>query len=229
MLLSILFLAATAQASWKTAIDAYRDALAAAQRGGSIERLFDRAADVKAVLQPIGGGTTAFEALSDSEIAALQAQLPGIILNKYEVILTEPEAKFFHDLAQKHGRRDDVAFFKEYVLTYPDSVWASYVSQVTDVTACTDFGPGELVARYAGWLRYRRLHRAYRKYADRELARIEEQIGSTCACEDRESVIRELTEFARRFPDSPAAPAAKKQLRDLRRGNSPMRFHCAPA
>jgi hypothetical protein len=228
MLLSILFVAATTQASWKAGIDAYREALDAAKRGASMERLFGLTERLKEVFQPIGGDTRTFDELSESDLAALQAQLPGMILNNQEVILVQPDARFFQVLAQKHGRPVDIAFFDEYLLTYPDSVWASYLSQVTDVTACTDFGSGELVKRYGGWLRYRRSHSAYRKYADLEIARIEEEVGNTCACGDRESVVRELSDFVRRFPNSPAAPAAKKQLRDLGRAKSQFRFHCKP-
>ena len=225
MLAALLWLAVAIPSEWTVAIANYHDALAAAKRGGSIERLLDRATELKSLLS----ADDRFDEMSESDVAAMRSMLPGIILNNEEVILAEPDPKFFLELARKHGRRDDVAFFTEFDRTFPNEAGVpSYIAMTSDATGCTRFGSGEIVRRYAGWVAYRSKHEAYRKYADAHVAAIEEEVASTCACDGIDSVIRELSEFARRFPKSPASPAARKRLREIRGGKSPMRFQCTP-
>jgi hypothetical protein len=213
-----------ASLSWQTAVEQYRAAVAAIGRGGPVERAFERAIDVRSEL--LGR----LESLPESEFVRLQSELPGLIINREEVQIVAPKPAFFLDLARVHGRAADVAFFEELQRTYPDSVWPSYVRQVTDITSCTDFGSGELTARYAAWLRYRRAHhRAYRAEVDRQLAEIEQHAAQgTCACGDAATVAKELRAFARRFPRSRVHTRVAKRVEALRAGRSDIRFHCSP-
>jgi len=205
-------------------IAAYRAVLRRAEAGeaGSIEALFEAATRVQATLPRV------IEDLSREDYEELERSLHGLVLNRDEVLLAEPDAGFFLALAAKHGTPADVAFFENYKATFPESVWASYLEQQTDVTGCTLFGSGELVARYAGWRAYRAKYPdAYRAGVAARLADIEEEVTqSSCACGSREDVLRELRQFAAQFPDAPVAKRVRARIRELQRSKSNIRLHC---
>ena len=166
--------------------------------------------------------------MTPDELNAFHRSLPGIILNQEEVLLAQPDPPFFLALARAHGRPSDVRFFEAYAATLPDGVWPSYLEQQTDVTGCTKFGAGELVARYSGWLRFRRTYpRAYRDAVSEELEKIETEVGeSTCACSTPADTLRELQQFAARFPRSRVIAKVRLRIRELRVNRSNIRFEC---
>ena len=200
-------IAAVALAAHLAAIDCYE----VARDRGSVSEAFAAARPVNAALLPV------IEDLTEEEYSAIEHRLAGMIVNREEVLLAEPDAKFFLDLARKRGNTVDVEFFENYLATFPDGVWPSYVEQETDVTGCTAFGKGELVERYAGWLAFRAAHpHAYEKAVAERLADIEMQVDAR-ACGDDDSVLRELREFAAKFPRSPAAPRVRARIKALAR------------
>lgn len=195
-------------------VNAYRDELARVERASepvSLEPLFSAAGEVKETLLPV------IEDLSAEEFAEVERTLRGLVVNREEVLLAEPDAAFFFELARKHGRPADLAFFRVWRATFPGSVWPSYLEQQTDVSGCTRYGAGELVARYADWRAFqRRFPDAYRAAVRERLKDIEREITEgTCACGGKEETLAELRTFAERFGH-------------LRADTSAMRYECAP-
>ena len=212
-------------------IEAYRSALEqldSRAAGASVEATFEAALAIRSALLRADGDETVIERLSEKEFQNLSSTLRGFILNREEIVLAEPEAKFFLALARKHGNAVDLEFFENYSATFPDSVWPSYVEQQTDITGCTLFGAGELVQRYAGWRTFGSKHPdAYARTVAERMSDVERTVAqSTCACGSKEDVLRELHQFAAKFPMSPVANKVRKRIRELRRSESKMRFHC---
>ena len=212
-------------------VRAYLSALERLQSGQappSVERTFRAAMAVDAALLRKKGDSTLLESLSDAEYEALTKALPGIILNREEVVIAEPDPIFFQALARKYGKPADVEFFRNYLATLPNGVFKSYVEQQTDYSGCTAFGKGELVRRYAGWLAYRSSYpHAYLNQVTEQLTAIEAEVSeSTCACGSRDEVLRELRQFAARFPASPVIKSVLRRIREVQKSASPIRFNC---
>jgi hypothetical protein len=152
----------------------------------------------------------------------------GIILNREEVLVAEPDPKFFLSLARHRGGPVDVSFFQNYAATRPDGAWKSYRDQQTDVTGCTNFANGELVKRYGGWHAFQSAHpRAYSSAVRKELAAIETEVSeSTCACGARSGVLRELERFVQAFPNTAVTAKVRSRVRAIRASKSSIRFHC---
>jgi hypothetical protein len=199
-------------------LDDYLTALRHAEHGASIERAFDAAVAARTPLEKV------LEKLSDEDFRRVAATR-GLVIGRDEIIVVEPDPQFFLEMARKHGRAPDVAFFKEYARTHPG--WPSYIEQITDYSGCTRYGAGELVARYAGWMAFQRAYRAYTKHVRAELDEIEDIVAQdTCACGDRDETLRELQEFATRFPRTSSRLNLRDRIRAIERGESVMRFHC---
>lgn len=189
---------------------------------GAVEAAFNAAVAVrKIVIQRIEG-------LTDSEYEQLMRDLPGIILNRDEVVLADPDPTFFLDLARKRGDAADVAFFENYKATFPVSVWPVWVDQQTDVTGCIDYAGGQLVQRYAGWRKFRAANPGrYKAAVTQRLREIEEAAAdATCACGTKESARTELERFVKAFPDSLVTPRIRRRIEALRSGASLMQFNC---
>lgn len=191
----------------------------------SVEDVYSRAARLaEALLSP----PAALEAMPEVELEALRRQLPGVNLNREEVLIAGPEPSYFSDLAKRYGQPVDRGFFVLHSRTRPDGVWPVYMQQQTDHSGCTRFGQGKLIDSYRSWRHFRsEFPRAYGRFVTQALADIEEQVArSTCACGDADSVSRELAEFAAAFPESAVAAAAASRARAARESRSTIRFNC---
>ncbi|HXH94655.1 MAG TPA: hypothetical protein VNN25_23975 [Thermoanaerobaculia bacterium] len=229
----LTFLLARAKVAELTApeIQAYGEALSALESrkpGATVGKLFDAALAVRSSLLREAGNESLIEGLSDVAFKSLTHRLPGIILNREEVLLAEPDPKFFLSLARRRGSAADVEFFQNYAATRPDGVWKSYTDQQTDVTGCTNFANGELVKRYGGWLAFQSTYpHAYSSVVREELAAIESEVSeSTCACSTRTEVLRELERFARMFPEAAVTARVRNRIRAIRALSSSIRFNC---
>ncbi len=196
----------------------------------TLERVFDLTRELQRVLvvQP----NAPLDLMPEAEYDRLRRDLPGMIVEREPggggMLIVRADAEWFLKTARTHGDAADRAFFVAYRRMYPNGVWPSYVQQQTDEAGCTDFEGGRLLALYETWRRFARTHpgryvRATAVITD-DLER--EFSKSTCACGGAQSIERELSAFVRRFPRSPAAPAARMRLRELRAGTSPIRLHC---
>ena len=212
-------------------VQAYRstlDNLESGLPGSKVEQSFDAELALRSALLRSVGKESVIESLSGTEFESLSKRLPGVILNREEVLLAEPDPKFFLSLARRRGGATDVQFFENYAATIPDGVWKSYTIQQTDVSGCTDFANGELVKRFAGWLAFRSAHpRAYISAVSGQLAAIEKEVSEgICACGSRSGVLNELERFVQTFPDSRVASKVRGRIRAIRRSKATIRFNC---
>jgi len=217
--------------SARKAIDAYRAAIQLAQKApsrGRLEAAFNAIGPLREalVISRNGGGST-LESLSEQEFAALSRELVGLVVNREEVVLVEPDVAFFRGLAARGGRADR-AFFAALSSTYPQSVWPVYVEQQTDYSGCTRFGSGTLVSTYLTWAAVRRGNpKRYDEASGSHLDDIVNELTeSTCACGDRASVEQELTEFLRRADARDLRTRVEARLAAVRSDRANVRFAC---
>lgn len=220
----------TLSSKQKSAVHAYSQHLHALKRRNgavTVERVFADALRIRELLAGRTPDEPSIEDISETDYLDLQRRLPGILLNREEVILAEPDTGYFVELASKFGRPIDREFFLAYGTTIPDGVWPVYLEQQTDFGGCTVFSERKLTETYRKWLAFRQSHpNAYREGVKRFLDEVEEQVLSTCACGDRDGVIRELRDFVETFPESPVTAAVTSRLHELEAGTSRVRFHC---
>lgn len=196
----------------------------------SVERLFLMAYAMREelVVPANAGEASPLEALSDEEFAATQGHLRGMAVNREETVFALPDAAFFEKLGERKGSTEDRLLLRLYHRTYGDLAWPVYVTQQTDYSGCTDFGPGRLTQLYGEWSHYRTLHPdRYKAVVDAELDKIVRELTrSTCACGPSGSVQSELRYFLHRHPGSPIAPVVRTRLNELLHGTSKIRFNC---
>jgi len=219
---------------YQAAVAAYKAALARLEehaRGRrDLEAAFQAALNIhQALFAPSQDGKeTVLEQLPPAEYQRLQNDLPGILVNREEVLFSEPDPDFFVQLAVGHGEEADRRFFAALKATYPESVWPVYVQQQTDYSGCTRFGSGTLVDTYRRWAEYTRSFPGrYAATVQRETDHATGELTqSTCACGDSATVERELQQFVRAFPASPIRQAVNQRLRALQTGQSDIRPRC---
>jgi hypothetical protein len=227
----VILLGAQQLDSARTSIDAYRAAIQAAQRNpsrGQLEAAFNAIGPLRRALMPGRNGShSLLESLSGQEFIALRRELVGLVVNREEVVFVEPDVVFFRSLAAR-GDRADRAFFAALSSTYPQSLWPVYLEQQTDHSGCTRYGSGTLVSTYLAWAEVRRQYPT--RYAEASGSHLDEILKelteSTCACSDRASVERELTEFRRRANASDVRSRVDARLADVLSGRANIRFTC---
>jgi len=216
---------------YRRALKSYRDALSAISSGDNsvtIELAFSRLDRLRStLLSRTPTGLSLLESLHSEEFDQLSG-VPGLLVSRTEVVFAEPEPNYFMGLAEGQDRFVDRAFFLAYSRTYPRPAWPVYREQQTDYSGCTLFGGGELTDTYAIWHDFcRKYPRSYRSFVRGILREIEDEVvKSVCACGDMASVVKELSAFAKRFPDSIAAAAVAKRAQEVRESRSGFKFHC---
>ena len=222
------FAAVPLDASGQAAVKDYRQAIEIAYATRGVETAFTLLTAVHDALMKPRNGLSFLESLSEAEFDRLQADLPGVVVGREEIILVKPDVRYFATLAREKGDDADRAFFAALGATYPDSVWAVYNERQTDYSGCTRFGSMTLVDTYRRWSDYQR--RFPNRYRVRTTAEIDDVTGdlttSTCACGDIASVERELTAFVREFPSAAARAKAEERLRAVQAGTAGMRARC---
>lgn len=219
-----------AQGVHETGLAAYRRAVVLLQsHKGSVEQVFYRGMFVRdLLLRADSRGTTMVETLSTTEFEALKKEFTGFVVGRDEVVFANPDPAYFLELAREFGDAADQAFFEAYRRTRPAGVWPVWVEQQSDDGSCTKFGSGDLVGAYRLWAEYRQKYRKYRPEAEAFLTSVEDEAsGATCACGDAGSVLKELEEFDRTFPQTTASDAVRRRIRELRENRSPIKFGCA--
>lgn len=215
----------------RRAIDTYRVAIQRAQKAperGQLEAAFNAIEPLRQALV-IGrdGSNSALEALSEPEFSQLRGELIGLVVNREEAVFVEPDVAFFQALAAR-GEPADRAFFSALSATFPESVWPVYVEQQTDYSGCTRFGSGTLVATYLTWSVFRQQYpKRYEDASGTHLDDVKRALTeSTCACGDRASVEKELTEFLRRAKVSELRTEVAARLAAVRSARAKFRFAC---
>lgn len=214
-------------------IDAYREAIAAAESGAAlrgVESALTAVADLRQTLFARVPGTTRsiLEDLPETDFALLE-RLPGVTVRRMEILVVHPVPRFFSDLAARVGDRADQRFAAALVATYPDSYWPVYVEPQTDHSGCTAFGDGRLLEIYLAWSAMERdFPGRYESAVARHRDAVEEKITrSTCACGDSASVVEGLERIAAALaPTDSILPAVRQRLGAIEQGRSDIRFGC---
>ena len=233
----IMAICAPAQASSpvREAIQRYVNAVAVAETGEAhrgIESTLSVIDDLRHVLlaHVPDGKLSVLESLPEADFAWLE-QLPGLYVQRIEVLVVNPVPDFFVALAARVGDEADRRFASALADTYPNAKWPVYVEPRTDYSGCTAFGEGKLLDTYLLWSAMER------DFADRyvtqvslERGRIRDKITrSTCACGDVASVVREFEAIAAALdPADAILPPVRERLSKVQEGRSNIRFGCIP-
>lgn len=225
--------AAQSLPSARDEVNAYRDAIAAAESAETrrgVESAFAAVVDLReALLAPAPGGKqSVLESLSDTDFARIE-QLPGVMIRRVEVLVVHPDAEYFVTLATRVGDRADRRFAVALAATYPNGRWPVYVEPQTDHSGCTAFGAGVLLEVYLAWSAMERdFPRRFGAAVKREREAVIEKItSSTCACGDAASVVGELERVAAALARAdPIRAAVYERLAALEDGRSNIRFDC---
>lgn len=215
------------------AVDAYLARLKAVEQATqpvSMEPLLAAASEVQDALMSLqpGGDQAWQETLPEADYAKLKDELRGLRLSRGYDVYAQPDGDFLLKLAQAHGRPQDRAFFALYQRFWNPQLLPQYLSIGKGTTPCVRFGEGIIPELYRDWSGFARQYpQAYTAFAQQTLLDLEEVIElGTCACRDADSVERELAGFVQKFPQSPAAPKARKRLAELKENPDWRPVHC---
>lgn len=167
--------------------------------------------------------------LTDADFKALEAQLPGYLMIRNEILVIAPDPAFFLGIAKQKGKPVDIAFFDLMRQTL-NGYWPTTMEQLDHLSGCSRFGSGELVRLYGGWKTFeRQFPHAYQKaLQDPNLLLrhdIEDQLlNGDSACEGPDSVIQELERFVVTYPKSELTPQLQKRIETLKQGKSNISF-----
>lgn len=166
------------------------------------------------------------ELLSEEDFQMVVRKMKGFTVNRQEVVFVEPEPDFFIALAKRSRDQASLDFFEAYKTTKPRG-WSIYVEQQTDYSGCIRFGSMSLVDTYKRWSTFsNRYPTRYKKEAAKFIRDVEEDLDGTCACYDKESVIREFDAFILAFPRSKIATRLRERIDQIHRGQSNIREDC---
>jgi hypothetical protein len=188
----------------------------------SLEPLLERGGKLAAELQPI------IEELPARDYEQVLRDMKGFVVGRDEVIVVEPDARYFSMLARKVGTDQDRAYFDFLLKVAPEGYWPIYVVRQKDVGGCTDYGTGTLSKLYAeGTAMASRVGRYYRRLIEKTLDDIAGHLTTaTCACGDVRSVVKDLRMFLETSPDASPAAAVRGRLASIERGEHVMRVEC---
>ena len=176
-----------------------------------------------------GDAASPLELMDDSTLTEAKRLMGGFgLFRGGGMASASRQIPFFLALARSHGDSADVAFFRAMTATRDSSDLPIYVQQQTDEAGCTRFGSGTLVASYDVWRSFVSRHNdRYTGWVRDELSQLENELtASTCACGDRDSMLRELRLFLKRFPGSELAPRVRARIGEVEAGTAGMRYHC---
>ena len=194
----------------------------ASVKTASLEKLLRQGNKIAAELKMV------IEQLSDEDYASVERNMKGYIVNRVEVILVEPDTRFFSKLAGKIGTAEDLLYFNFMLNVMPDGYWPVYITRQTDVGGCIDFGSSSLSTLYKeGTGILPKLTEYYRKQVNRTLEDIADQLtNGTCACGKIASVKKEFQTFVEMNPKASITATVRARLEALQRGDHAVRENC---
>ncbi len=218
------------------AVQAYANALedlrTPSNRKMTVERVFAIGRQAAAALMKFDrpGGPTVLEEFTDSEFRAAVAKMNGFDVRRLETVYVQPDPSFFLDIAKRHGGKSDVEFFEAMKQMFPDGASPVYIEPVTDTSGCTTYGTFDLTRLYGRWLDYQRGYpNKYAEMVSVYIHDIESALAeNTCACGEKEKVMKELRTFIKDYPSSSITPRVRARLSEIASGTSDMRFQCKP-
>lgn len=188
----------------------------------SLEDLLRRGNELAAELSRI------IEQLSVEDYRAVERGMRGYVVTREEVIIVEPDTRFFSKLAGNTGTTQDRLFFAYMLKVRPNGYWPAYVTRQTDAGGCVEFGSSLLSALYQEGLELvPKLAGYYRRQLESTVDDIGREVAEgTCACGKSSSVKEELRTFLKMNPNAPLAGAVRARLSALERGTQVVREDC---
>ncbi len=176
------------------------------------------------------GGQSFLESQTKEQLAPILKKMTGFDRAGEELQGLLPDWKFFQRTAYEKGTPADIAFFNIMLDTEDHSMFPSWVTQITDYSGCTNYGPGILTVLYGRW---RKFHddfpQAYRAEAENQVRAISNEfIDNNCACNDEQSVIQEFNLFLRTYPDDAMSRPLQHRLAGIQNRTVQFRFKCLP-
>lgn len=167
------------------------------------------------------------EALSELDYLFLKRRMKGFTVNREEILLIEPDLKFFLGLSRKRGTAADISYFTLMRKVKPDDVGAAYIEQQTDYSGCTIYGEGLLTKLYGEILKFKRRHpNSYSGSIDDAKDDILEEFSENgCSCGDANGVLKEFRLFIKTYPKDKNTPKIRTNLNQLTKPGF-FRFNC---
>lgn len=221
LLCVLLILSPFAAQARPAAIDAYVAELARVEQAPapvSLQKIFALMDEVQADVMQLDGSKAWLETLTDAEYDQLKSELRGFILNRGYDIYAQADPQFLLTLAEARGDEADREFFRRYHQYWSASYTPVFLRQTDRPSPCVRFGERILPEVYESWGAYaRRYPKTFLGFAEQVVRDVEEimELG-TCACADEASVSQELTQFLRRYPQTPVASKIRARLKQLR-------------
>lgn len=194
----------------------------ASGKGASLEGLLRRGNELAAELSPN------VERLSVEDYRSVERGMRGYVVTREEVVIVEPDTRFFSKLAEEKGTTQDRLYFGYMLKVRPNGYWPAYVMRQTDAGGCIDFGSGLLAKLYReGRALAPKLGGYYGRQLESTIDDLAHRVTEgTCACGKTSSVKDELRMFLELNPDAPLTEAVRARLRDLERGVQAVRENC---
>lgn len=185
-------------------------------------RLGQKASDAL-VRSPSPGKADILERLNEEEFQAVVLKMKGFSVNRQETVFVEPDPSFFIALAKRSGDQASVDFFEVQKKTE-----FAYFRQQTDYNGCYLFGTLSMVDSYTQWITYSKKYPTrYPKEVMNFIRDVEEDLtGGTCACDDKESALREFEAFIRAFPNAKISTRVSERINQIHQGKSDIRESC---
>jgi hypothetical protein len=169
--------------------------------------------------------------LSDADYEAVVKRMEGFHLNRNEVEFAEPDPAFFLERARAQGDSVSILFFQDYQRTVPEGALPAWFRPMTDYSGCVEFGSLALVQAYGRWKSFSLAHphrygaqvASFRRKVETILT-----VGD-CACEDKESVLKELNAFLESYPRATIAAKVRQRVQAVQEDRAHIRYHCAPS
>lgn len=194
----------------------------------SLEPVFDAAGALQDALMQIEGEQARIERLDEAEFSALRTRARGMALRRGADVYAQPDPAFLLDLARRHGRPADQAFFAAYEAYWDEEGVPAYLLLGGRPRPCVRFGENLVVLAYARWRDFAARHPSdYVAFTRQAIADAEETLElGTCACGDVDDVMREQRAFLGRFPDARAPDRIRARLDQLATSPEAMPVHC---
>ncbi|MCH9015709.1 MAG: hypothetical protein IH877_08505, partial [Gemmatimonadetes bacterium] len=117
------------------------------------------------------------EKMDEEQLRATRRALPGIFLNREEILQAVPDPESFLEFAVKWGDRADIAFFSTLQMSYSSPGWPLYIIPLTDYGGCRRLGSFVFSEIYGRWRAFQsRFPNRYKEQVRREINRLEENI-----------------------------------------------------
>lgn len=186
-----------------------------------------RKASIALVRSPQGERENILERLSKKDFEEVRHKMKGFFVNRDETVYVEPDPDFFIEIAKRAGDQPSLEFFQGYSKTIPNA-WPIYIEQQTDYSGCIRYGSISLADTYARWRDYgNKFPTHYVAEVANFIRSVEDELAEgTCACGNKESVVKEFQAVIQAYPQAKIALRLRKRINQIQQGESDIREYC---